>query len=504
MLAFESVYLTNFSDLGLAEPILRAVAAQGYTTPTPIQSQVIPVMMSGKDILGIAQTGTGKTASFTLPLLNRLIDRKGRPAPSSCGALILAPTRELVAQIADNIRAYSQFMKVSITVIVGGVKPGPQIRKLASGSDIIVATPGRLLDHLNNGVVKLDQAHTVVLDEADHMLDLGFIPDIRRIMKHLPKKRQTALLSATMPAQIRSLARDFQTNPEEISVTPASRPIERITQSVRHTSRDEKRHLLTRILSDKGVERAIVFTRTKRGADRVSQHLQKAGLAATAIHGNKSQNARIKALDSFRKGETTIMVATDIAARGIDIDDVSHVVNFELPEVPESYVHRIGRTARAGRSGIAISLCDPSESKLLRDIERLIGNRLDNGGVESYSPLDASVPDTPLKAEPNGSGRNRKPRRNRGASASGHGRSGEAGGERKARSNDRTDRGNEGAVRNGKSANGFKPKRNKGQNAGAKSGNGSSARLVGHNHVASTQPVHRRGGGRNAGASMQA
>ena len=410
-MAYGQIFLTNFNDLGLAEPLLRALEAEGYTTPTPIQAQGIPVAMSGKDILGIAQTGTGKTASFVLPILDRLARNDKRPTPKSTEALILAPTRELVAQIAENIRAYSKHMRVSVTIVVGGVKPGPQIRKLASGSHIIVATPGRLLDHMNNGYVSLGQTSYVVLDEADHMLDLGFIPDIRRIMKQLPKKRQTSLFSATMPTQIKALGRDFQNKPTEVAVATVSRPIERISQSVQLMDHASKRQALTSILSEKDVERAIVFTRTKRGADRVSQQLQKAGLSATAIHGNKSQGQRVRALASFKSGEINIMVATDIAARGIDIDDVSHVINFELPEVPEAYVHRIGRTARAGRTGTAISLCDPSEAKLLREIEKLIGTKLQAEKSDSYSPLDIEVPDTPPKRA--NRARNRNNNRNR-------------------------------------------------------------------------------------------
>ncbi len=408
-MAYGHIYLTNFNELGLAEPLLRALEVEGYTTPTPIQSQGIPVAMAGKDILGIAQTGTGKTASFVLPILDRMARNDRRPNPKATEALILAPTRELVAQIADNIRKYSKHMRVSVTIVVGGVKPGPQIRKLASGSHIIVATPGRLLDHMNNGYISLSQTSCVVLDEADHMLDLGFIPDIRRIMKQIPKKRQTSLFSATMPTQIKALGRDFQNKPVEVAVATVSRPIERIAQSVHLLDHAAKRQALTKILSEKDVERAIVFTRTKRGADRVSQQLQKAGLSATAIHGNKSQGQRVRALASFKSGEITIMVATDIAARGIDIDDVSHVINFELPEVPESYVHRIGRTARAGRKGIAISLCDPSEAKLLREIEKLIGTKLHTEKSDSYSPLEATVSDTPPKS----ANRNKNGNRNR-------------------------------------------------------------------------------------------
>ncbi len=409
-------FLTKFSDLGLAEPILHALETEGYAQPTPIQIEAIPVSMTGADILGIAQTGTGKTASFVLPILDKLARNDRRPSPKACDALILAPTRELVAQIAENIRKYSRNMRVSVTIVVGGVKPAPQIRKLASGSHIVVATPGRLLDHMNNGHLTLGRTKAVVLDEADHMLDLGFIPDIRRIMKHLPKERQTSLFSATMPSQIRALAKDFQRNPAEIAVATVSRPIERIEQSVRHVHRDAKRHALTAILKGADVDRAIVFTRTKRGADRVSQHLQKAGLMAAAIHGNKSQSQRVKALQSFKSGETAIMVATDIAARGIDIDDVSHVVNFELPEVPEAYVHRIGRTARAGRTGTAVSLCEPSEVKLLRGIEKLIGNSLptDDSAMEfeGFSPMEAVLSDAPQEKS-----RKSNPRKRRGASA---------------------------------------------------------------------------------------
>lgn len=401
--------MDQFQGLGLAEPILKALAVEGYTIPTPIQAALIPVMMSGQDVVGIAQTGTGKTASFVLPLLNQIAAARrhadGAPAPKTCGALILAPTRELVAQIAENIRNYSRFMRVSVVVIVGGVKPGAQVRALASGADIVVATPGRLLDHLTNGAVRLDATRAVILDEADQMLDLGFMPSIRKIMSKLPKKRQTALMSATMPSQIRSLANDFLNNPKQIAVAAVSRPVERIDQRVVHAAAGAKKELLLGLLRGTDVERAIVFTRTKRGADRVSQFLQNGGLSSAAIHGNKSQGQRERALAAFRDGQVSILVATDIAARGIDIDDVSHVVNYELPNVPEAYVHRIGRTARAGRTGVAVSLCDAAELGLLRDIEKLIGNRLPREG----EPV-AVVPsaDVPAKAKPKarGAGRN--------------------------------------------------------------------------------------------------
>jgi ATP-dependent RNA helicase RhlE len=369
--------LTQFDDLGLAEPLLRAVAAEGYTHPTPIQAQVIPAMLAGRDVVGIAQTGTGKTAAFVLPLLHALAERGRRPVARRCPVLVLVPTRELAAQVADSVRAYGRHIRPSVAVVIGGARPGPQIRALAGGVDLVIATPGRLLDHMGSGAISLQDTGTVVLDEADQMLDLGFMPAIRRIMAALPAKRRTVLLSATMPKPIRALASDFLTDPAEISVAPAARPIERIRQSVLHVDGSAKREALVGLLAAPEVERAIVFTRTKRGADRVSEHLERAGLSAAAIHGNKSQGQRERTLAAFRSGGVAVLVATDIAARGIDIDDVSHVVNFELPNVPESYVHRIGRTARAGRSGTAISLCGHEERGLLRDIEKLIGRSID-------------------------------------------------------------------------------------------------------------------------------
>ncbi|MBB4301289.1 ATP-dependent RNA helicase RhlE [Rhodobium orientis] len=375
--------MTTFSDLGLAEPFLRAVEAEGYTDPTPIQSKVIPEILNGRDVLGIAQTGTGKTASFVLPLLHAIAGDKRRADKKSCRALILVPTRELAAQVADSVRTYGRFARVTSTVIVGGVKPGPQIRALSNGVDIVIATPGRLEDHLSGRAIRLDATEAVVLDEADQMLDLGFMPAVRRILGKLPRERQTVLLSATMPKQIRGLASDFLNRPAEISVAPTARPIERIDQSVMHMAKAAKRGALVDLLAGAEVERAIVFTRTKRGADRVSKHLLDAGLSAAAIHGDKSQGQRQQALKAFRNDRVRILVATDIAARGIDVDDVSHVINFELPNVPEAYVHRIGRTARAGKSGIAVSLCDPDERGLLRDIERLIGRAI---GAEGDAP----------------------------------------------------------------------------------------------------------------------
>ena len=366
--------------------------------------------------MGIAQTGTGKTAAFVLPLLHRIVQDRRAPMPKACRALILSPTRELAAQIADNIRNYGKFSKVSVALIVGGVRPGGQIKALKAGADIVVATPGRLLDHMGTGAISLAESQSVVIDEADQMLDLGFLPAIRKIMGNLPKHRQTALFSATMPVQIRKLAGDFLTAPAEVKVAAAAKPVERIAQSVRHVAKAEKRHVLTEILSDEKVERTVVFTRTKRGADRVCKHLKAANLPAAAIHGDKTQGQRDRALAGFRSGRSSILVATDIAARGIDIDDISHVVNFELPNVPEAYVHRIGRTARAGRTGTAISLCDPSERKLLKDIERLIGNKLPcpDQGASHSAARDAdgahSGEAEPVKRKPASRKRRRKGR----------------------------------------------------------------------------------------------
>jgi ATP-dependent RNA helicase RhlE len=401
--------LTQFTDLGLAEPLLRALSAEGYTSPTPIQAQVIPAMLEGRDVLGTAQTGTGKTAAFVLPLLHRLAPKGERPAPKSCRALILAPTRELAAQIADSVRTYGTHSHLSSTVIVGGLKINKQIRAMERGVDIVVATPGRLLDLKAQKAIRFDQVETVILDEADHMMDMGFLPQIKKVLQQLPKNRQTALLSATMPKDIRALADQFLKDPVNVAVAQVSKPVDRIDQTVRFVPHTQKRDVLTSILRGDKVESAIVFTRTKRGADRVCRHLEQAGLASAAIHGNKSQNQRTRALDAFKSKKLTVLVATDIAARGIDIDQVSHVVNYELPNVPESYVHRIGRTARAGESGTAITLCDGEERKLLKDIEKLIGTRIPTDGSEPVMPATQAGEKQTFDPEKQSGGR-RKPR----------------------------------------------------------------------------------------------
>ena len=363
--------MTQFSDLGLAEVLLRALQHEGYTKPTPIQAQAIKPLLKGRDLLGIAQTGTGKTAAFALPILQRLITDPRRPPPRGVRALVLAPTRELAAQIADSFRAYGRFTRVSVATAVGGVSIGPQVKVLARGVDVLVATPGRLLDHLSSGNLRLDTTEVIVLDEADHMLDLGFIVPIRQILGRIPQNRQSLFFSATMPKEISRLAAEILRDPVEVAVAPVATTVERVVQEVFLIDDSGKRALLVELLRRPDFQRTIVFTRTKRGADRVSQHLASAGISAAAIHGNKSQPQRQRALDSFRAGRSSVLVATDIAARGIDVDDVTHVVNYELPEVPEAYVHRIGRTARAGAEGIAVSLCDDSERGLLRAIEKL-------------------------------------------------------------------------------------------------------------------------------------
>jgi len=363
--------MTDFTNLGLPEAILRALADQKHVTPTKIQEAAIPAILAGNDVVGIAQTGTGKTGAFVLPLLARLAAENKRAPARANHVLILAPTRELASQIEDSVRSYGAYVRPRTAVVVGGVAPGGQIRAMANGLDILVATPGRLLDHISTGAATLAHTQVIVLDEADQMLDLGFMPAIRRLMAMLPRERQTILLSATMPKEIRQLASNFLRNPQEIAVAPASKPIERIEQSAIALDNQAKRGVLGAILQSPDCTRAIVFTRTKRGADRVSKFLDFARIPCAAIHGNKSQNQRERALDAFRDGHIKVLVATDIAARGIDVDGVSHVINYELPNVPEAYVHRIGRTARAGKSGIAIALVAPDERAFLRDIERL-------------------------------------------------------------------------------------------------------------------------------------
>ncbi len=361
----------NFQELNLSAPILRAITDSGYTQPTPIQQQAIPYVLDGKDIIGCAQTGTGKTAAFAIPMLE-LLSRK-RNDLRCIRALIITPTRELAIQISENVTAYGKYLKLKHTCIFGGVPQGKQVSAIRSGADILVATPGRLLDLMQQGLADISKIEILVLDEADRMLDMGFIRDVKKIIARVPAKRQTLFFSATMPAEIKELTRTLLHQPAEVSVTPVSSTVKKINQSVVFVEKGDKAATLIRVLKDSTITRSLVFTRTKHGADKLVKQLAQTGIYAAAIHGNKSQNARQKALLDFRHSHIRVLVATDIAARGIDIDELPHVVNYELPNVPETYVHRIGRTGRAGAAGTAISFCDTEEKTDLRAIQKLIG-----------------------------------------------------------------------------------------------------------------------------------
>jgi ATP-dependent RNA helicase RhlE len=362
-----------FSDLDLIEPLQRAVKESGYTEPTPIQRAAIPPLLEGRDLLGCAQTGTGKTAAFALPILNRLVKNPKRAESRSTRVLVLTPTRELAIQIEDSFKTYGKYLRMKYAVVYGGVGQGPQVKAMNQGIDVLVATPGRLLDLINQRHLSLRNLEVFVLDEADRMLDMGFIHDIKKIIAMLPVKRHNLFFSATMPADIERLASTMLVQPIRVEVTPVSSTAELISQSVMFVERNRKKDLLRHVLQDRAFQRVIVFTRTKRGANQVSEVLDKNGIVSEAIHGNKSQGARQRALENFRSGRTRVLVATDIAARGIDIDGITHVINFEVPNVAESYVHRIGRTARAGATGKAISFCDAEERAFIKDIEKLIG-----------------------------------------------------------------------------------------------------------------------------------
>ncbi|MEX0853877.1 MAG: DEAD/DEAH box helicase [Bauldia sp.] len=365
--------MTSFHTLGLAEPITRALAEERYSTPTPIQSAAIPPVLAGRDLVGIAQTGTGKTAAFALPILNRLAADPSRPEPKTCRVLVLCPTRELGGQIVDSFHTYGRHVRVSTMLAIGGVPIGKQVRALARGVDVLVATPGRLIDLHNNRAIRFDRVGVLVLDEADRMLDMGFIHDIRRIVALLPANRQTLFFSATMPPEITRLASQMLTDPVTVAVTPSATTVAMVDQRAIRIDREGKPALLAAILAGgEPVDRALVFTRTKHGADRVVRSLVQSGIPAEAMHGNKTQGNRERTMAAFRSGRIRILVATDIAARGIDVDGISHVINYDLPNIPETYVHRIGRTARAGATGFAISLISSDEMPFLRAIERLI------------------------------------------------------------------------------------------------------------------------------------
>ncbi|MFO7565296.1 MAG: DEAD/DEAH box helicase [Enhygromyxa sp.] len=387
----------TFNDLGLAPDLLRAVKDAGYETPTPIQRQAIPAVLAGRDIVGCAQTGTGKTAAFGLPILQRL-DKAAGEEPA-LRALIITPTRELAAQIGESFATYGKHLDLWHAVIFGGVNDKPQIRELREGVDALIATPGRLLDLMSRGEIKLSQIEVFVLDEADQMLDMGFLPDIRRIVAALPKKRQTLFFSATMPPQIRELAQSMLVDPVDVTVARVSAPAELVEQRLFFVDKGNKRRLLVDLVRERAVRRSLVFSRTKHGANRIAKFLGDAGVGSAAIHGNKSQGARTRALEAFKRGDLRVLVATDIAARGIDVEGVTHVINFDLPNVPETYVHRIGRTARAGASGVAWSFCDAEERAYLADIERLMRRHIERVDDHAYPPSERPPAQTDLSGK---------------------------------------------------------------------------------------------------------
>jgi ATP-dependent RNA helicase RhlE len=417
----------SFADLGLAEPLLRALEAAKYTVPTPIQARTIPALLQGRDVLGIAQTGTGKTAAFALPVLQHLSGFRERPQPKHPRCLVLAPTRELAVQISRSFDTYGRGLGLRLCTVVGGLGYGRQIETLARGVDILVATPGRLLDLVERGNVKLAHVTFLIIDEADRMFDMGFIRDVRRIVGGVAKQRQTLLFSATMPADVAKLASEILKNPEKVEIAPQGRTIEKIDQRVYFVNSATKRALLSHLLSDAALERVIVFTRTKRGANRVAEALEDRGVASEAIHGNKSQNARQKALDNFSRGKARVLVATDLASRGIDVTGVTHVINYELPADAESYVHRIGRTARAGASGVALSFCDSSERGQLKSIERLTNQRIAVVSTPANEDMPAAPPMRP-RAEREQNDENPRDARFRGPGRPGGGGHGRPGG----------------------------------------------------------------------------
>ncbi|MBX9828736.1 MAG: DEAD/DEAH box helicase [Xanthobacteraceae bacterium] len=492
--------MNSFNEFGLAEPILRSLNEEGYVTPTPIQAQTIPLLLGKRDVIGIAQTGTGKTAAFALPILNHLAANRVRPQPKTCRALVLSPTRELSGQILDSFRAYGRHMRIQSALAIGGVNMGPQIRQLAHGVDVLVATPGRLLDLAKSRAILLDKVEVFVLDEADRMLDMGFIHDIRKIIAKLPKERQTLLFSATMPSDIAELARHMLRDPAKVAVTPAATTVERIDQRIIHLDRGSKQKTLADLLRQEPIDRVLVFTRTKHGADKVVRGLNKDGIAADAIHGNKSQNQRLRALGAFRDGRVRTLVATDIAARGIDVEGVSHVINFDLPNIPESYVHRIGRTARAGADGVAISLCSHDELPYLRDIEKLIRMAIPaTGSVEKPRQSQAQHRPQQSQQSRNGGGRHEHGHAGQGHGAQGHGGRGDGRGQsgrgQNGRGKDRGHRRQQQAERRGgQPAAGHKPRDNHGRPSynGENHAGATKAETAQSRPIASTQPI---GGG---------
>ncbi|WP_176463827.1 DEAD/DEAH box helicase [Bordetella genomosp. 11] len=511
---------SSFADLGLADSLLRAIAETGYTAPTPIQAQAIPLVLQGGDLLAAAQTGTGKTAGFTLPILHLLMQNKPalrKPGRPRC--LILTPTRELTAQVEESVQTYGKHTPLTSMVMFGGVNINPQISALKKPLDILVATPGRLLDHAGQKTVDLSGVEILVLDEADRMLDMGFIRDIRKVLALLPRQRQNLLFSATFSDEIRTLARGVLNNPGEVSVTPRNTATELVTQTMHLVEQHHKRDLISHIIRESGWHQVLVFTRTKHGANRLAEKLVKDGLSAAAIHGNKSQAARTRALAGFKSGNVSVLVATDIAARGLDIDQLPQVVNFELPNVPEDYVHRIGRTGRAGATGAAISLVDPSEIKLLKAIEKLIRKPIDRIEVKGWTPSPNAVrerddeDDERESRGPRGGGRGRAPARSgNGAAANGGARrngaagtastgsrdGGRANGDRAAGHNGRP-----AAAGNASGADARGSRNGNGGNGGQRSANGNRGangdrHATGSGHRGAPAPAPRAAGGQGA------
>jgi ATP-dependent RNA helicase RhlE len=459
----EEILLKTFAELDLPEPIQRALAEENYQIPTPIQAQTIPAAIEGRDVLGCAQTGTGKTAAFALPILDYLYHQNRKARKHHPNALILAPTRELAIQIGDSFKTYGRYAQLKQTLVYGGVGQGNQVKAMEHGVHILIATPGRLLDLMNQGVIKLSQLEIFVLDEADRMMDMGFLPDLKRIISQLPEKRQSLFFSATIAPNIVELSKKLLYKPISVNVTPKSRSVDRIEQRVLFVEKSKKQKTLEYLLDDHDVGRAIVFTRTKRMANTVSTRLGKAGIKAAAIHGNKSQNARQRALDAFRKNHLKVLVATDVAARGIDIDGVTHVFNYDLPNEPESYVHRIGRTGRAGAEGMAISFCTADDRGDLKAIEKLIEQKVP---VDPDYPMPAYSESAPSRNPSKGSRRRRPPQRSgpraakQGGSTSGGSRSG--------------DRSRSGSSKNANAngTNSGRSRRRRGGGSGGKSGGG--------------------------------
>ncbi len=403
-----------FTELNIIQPILNSLLKEGYTKATPIQQQAIPHVLKGRDLLGCAQTGTGKTAAFAIPILQKLSESKPAVGKKPIRALILTPTRELAIQIQESFNAYGKELNIKNFVIFGGVNQNPQVDAIQRGIDVLVATPGRLLDLINQGYIKLNFLEYFILDEADRMLDMGFVHDVKKIISKIPQKRQTLFFSATMPNEIQALANSILTNPVKVEVAPVSSTADTIQQSLFYVSKEKKKDLLVHILSDKSIETALVFTRTKHGADKLVKHLLKFKISAQAIHGNKSQNARQNALTNFKNRTTRILVATDIAARGIDVDELTHVINYELPEVPETYVHRIGRTGRAGLSGISFSFCDAEETIDLRAIQKLINKQIPVNDQHPFHEVFEGISKRAVK--PNNNRRPQQPQSNKGNS----------------------------------------------------------------------------------------